>query len=619
MNRDVETSELRVFRTMVHRKFGIFRYSEELRSLGVIAPADQIRSVGLFIERGLGRAREFPRISDDNELESWMRDSISTTLDVEDIGDRPESLHWILLRTGGIVAWNPFREFAELLNYRCGATAYAQARSRLSGKGINVHLLDTWGMAEQFVNKQLPRATRSFDLVRGRGREEQWLASVFYRFALNEVFSDRSNRANLEELTSAFTITPEQRLEQEQQIRALVELPGALAQLPRPTRSAIELYFGFDGPERTVAEVANRIGISEYVARSTLIQGLAQLAARLNVDGVFTRQEFSLLQLTFGQGRDITQAARELNIDVKAARQLAIQITTRFHNALRPRTVARSIVSKGSKEENMTGRLTAPALEDRLIPDVLRGLKKTPRIRNRESSNLFEANLGGRWTLVTRVRDVIANDQDLLTELTDSNVPLEWVAVPDPTVERADRLDDEEEWNEALARIRQRSWIVAETLLVLCRDSDEGRALFEQEEESRITERIHRTLSGLSVEIESAMPASIRKQPRVRFLIEVRGALDVSGTWETDDAADGIALDLRALILESAATFGELSYSHGSVLVDVLVKHLAEGGTVTLPGFSVADESSSEVIYLLWIPPTLTVESEPRPQLLESA
>jgi hypothetical protein len=162
----------RVERTLVHKKFEIFRYSNELEKYGIIGPSEQIVAIGRFIEEGLGRATKLPRLSDREALNQWMNRAIAEVITRwRKVQYVLEPLELLALRAGIFVAWNPYIDLSELLNARCGDKAYALAASRLRTRGFDVNLPDLSVLTEQFLLFYLPRAVRSFDPRRSTGRE----------------------------------------------------------------------------------------------------------------------------------------------------------------------------------------------------------------------------------------------------------------------------------------------------------------------------------------------------------------------------------------------------------------------------------------------------------------
>lgn len=332
---------LRVERTLLHRKFGVFRYAEGLAQHGISTPSEQIVVIGRFIVDELGRATTFPRLSNDEAVERWMQQAIAAEISrLRQSGFTLEPLGIIALRAGFFIAWNPYIDFAELLSAQCGREAYPRVATRLRARGFDVALADLSALTRQFLRFRLPQAVRGFDLAYGHGKEAAWLATVFYRFTLNQLLSDRKNQQHLEilRLEAEVATIPEAMLEEQERERALSALPNALDRLPFQDRSALELYFGFHGREHTLAEVAQELGVSAYLARTAITRGLARLAALLGVPGPLDEEEFALLQLLLGEGMELARAAKQLQITPNHSRQVVARIGSKFRLGLRLRT-----------------------------------------------------------------------------------------------------------------------------------------------------------------------------------------------------------------------------------------------------------------------------------------
>ena len=209
-------------------------------------------------------------------------------------------------------------DFAELLNYRCGAKAYASATAKLRSRGLQSTLVDVLGITEHFQLSVLPKAVKTFDLIKGQGHEEAWLTTVFYRHGLRSLLADRANRSHLEAF-SEYSVIEEPVAPAWTEIDT-TEIVSAVQQLPPIENAALRLYFGFDGPERTLAEIGAEIGHSEYKARSAIVRGLGRLAVQLGLQGVFDQREAAILRLTLVDGASLANAAKVLGISYAEAR-----------------------------------------------------------------------------------------------------------------------------------------------------------------------------------------------------------------------------------------------------------------------------------------------------------
>jgi RNA polymerase sigma factor (sigma-70 family) len=600
----------RVERTLLHKQFEIFRYSSALEKQGVVSPSEQIVAIGRFIEEGLGKATQLPRLSDREALDHWM------ALGITEVTTRWRKAHSVLeplellaLRAGFFVAWNPYRDLSELLNARCGSQAYPLAAARLRARGFEVRLPDLLALTEPFLRFYLPRAVRSFDPRRSAGREVTWLATVFYRFALGQCISDQKNRHHLEVLraTGTTVTTLENVLEERAKEEMLAVLPVALEQLPAQEQLALTLYFGFSGREYTLSEVAGELGVSEYLARTAIARSIARLAASLGVQGPLDEQESALLRLLFVTGMDLKSAAKELQIDLKQAHHLTARILHKFRQGLRSRTTLPSQrLTRPRKDHPMDNTLV---LSDEDIIAELKHLSQPPSLRTTSTGELL-ANIASNWVPVARIRKLIERSA-LLQMLQELHIPLDWLAIPDTTLERADVPDDAPEWAQALQELGQRSWVTAEALYHQCCDEAEHEhCLFVDEEADQTIERVHRTLAGVAQAIEMELPLALRRQGTARFRILWQEDEQVLGGWE--GVSHGRRMDVRALAEESAELLGELPPQAVQVFVRVFIREIFAGDT-TPPGFRRVAESTAKTVWLEWLAPQVTGRSLTRP------
>jgi DNA-directed RNA polymerase specialized sigma24 family protein len=243
-------------------------------------------------------------------------------------------------RTEGVLEWDSFGEFSELLNYCIGSKSYLAAEAKLRSRGFQSSLIDLLGITENFLLSALPKAVRSFDLMRGDGHESAWLTTVFYRYALRVLLADRVNRSHLEALTDSvpaeIPTTEPWHFTVQDDIQEKIR--SALAQLPLTQRTALRLYFGVDGPEKTLSEIGGTLGCSEYVARTAVVYGLALLGLMLGVQGPINQQAADLLELTLLKGMPLLDAARVLNLSYAEARRVYAAVGRTFRRGLRERT-----------------------------------------------------------------------------------------------------------------------------------------------------------------------------------------------------------------------------------------------------------------------------------------
>src|SRR6266498_3023323 len=331
----------RVERTLLHKKIGLFGYSREFGKYGIGSPYMQIVFIGRIISEQMEKTQRLPLLSDEAEIKKWLQNAVEKQANREsDKAPKWEPLDHLALRTARVVAWNPYRDFAELLNAYCGPRAYQNAANKLGRHGYEVSIDDLSELTQPFLKLSLERAVRSFDPMIGLGREAEWLTTVFYRFALKHVVSDRQNKLNLEELRSAEAESPSplEELEAAAKESALSVLPEAMDQLPEEDRRALELYFGFHGRERTLAEIARELGTSQYLVRAKIVRSLGTLASKLGIQRDLGDKEYALVQMLFGEGMDVKIAAKRLDISEREVRSILERINEKFNEGLRRRT-----------------------------------------------------------------------------------------------------------------------------------------------------------------------------------------------------------------------------------------------------------------------------------------
>ncbi len=335
-------------RKRLHQHIGVFGYSAEFTRLGVVTASSQIRGIGAFLTH-LATAADLPIVGgDQSPVSSWIGQRLSTVAcNLPSVSSLEE------LQSGvpPFLEWDGAGDFAELLNLLSGDRAYSSAAAKLRSRGFETSLIDLLGLTEQFQLVVLRNAVRSFDLRRGEGHEDAWLTTVFYRYALRSLLADRANRSYLSALDSRSALeipsaSDDSHWTEEQGALLLSNLP----RLPPLERTALQLYFGFDGPEKTLAEIGDVLQCSEFKARSAVIRGMAALTALTDSPAGLTAIERTLLQQTTVEGRSLAAVAKSLGLSYLEARDLYSRIGRRFGVGLRKRTVSRP---QGAEKEDL--------------------------------------------------------------------------------------------------------------------------------------------------------------------------------------------------------------------------------------------------------------------------
>jgi len=586
--------------TILHKRFGVFRYSQVLEGLGITAPFSQIAAIGRVIT-WLSKAQSLPYIEEEPALVEWMTNAIGAALQ-DNRALLIEPLHLLVLRSQKHVAWNTYGDFAELLNYRCGPTAYTQAGSRLRSHGFSVGVPEISALAGTFVLGCLPQAVRSFDPVRGAGHEHAWLQTVFYRFALRLLVADREQQWSLDLLAGPDPGPPSDsgHTKSGGDVRMLERIPDLVEQLPTDSRTAIELYFGFHGREHALVELAQRLNCSEYIARTTLIDAIAEVAVRLGIKGPLEANEYKILQCVVEKGMDVNATAKYCGIAPNRVRTLMTSVGRKFADGLRTRTRTPILDSVRQRRirEMATRMVVFEELTDAEVLSALKDLRKTPELR-KSSSDEFEAKLGSAWIPVARVRALLLNDAGALKTLSGLNAPLEWVVIPDHQLERADLNEDFLRTRELLRRSGERVWTNSTVLFErCCAEAPVGTVAFLPQKREETVESIYRTLIGIVQILDAARPVA---GPHVSLRLRVeRSAPDrVAVYWEHGTAER--SYDLSRLLIQEAKAVGEFNSIDAAHFAKATVEELFALQAV-LPGFSIAEEHTAQTLWLARAP-----------------
>lgn len=597
----------RVERTLLHKKIGLFGYSREFARRGIVSPYLQVFLIARIIAEHMRRAQQLPSLSDEAEVKGWLENAVEEQIS-DEITQQAKvgSLDKLALTTVGVIAWNPHRDFAELLNAYCGPKAYDNVANKLNRQGYHVGIDDLSELTQPFLRLSLGRAVRSFDPEVGIGRETEWLTTVFYRFILKHVISDQQNKLSLEEIKAAEIASPSpmEELESESRESALFFLPEALDRLPEQDRKALELYFGFHGRERTLNEIATELGTSQYLARAQIVQSLGVLASKLGIERDLDQNEYSLLQMLFGEGMEIRVAAKKLEISEREVRSKLQRIKKKLNEGLRERTKKPwkyDAQTELSEESTMS---TEFMLSDEQIISGLKQLIKTPELC--PSENGLQARISNRWVPVRRVQEVVFRrhaGEGLIPSLEEKGINLGWLITPDSMSERADLPADYYERGEELQAIADRAWITAEVLYVRTLEkANEYKVSIPAEPKQEGVERVYRTLGGISQAIERELPRSLRRKGECYFRMERRRSGEVTGAWE------GGGEDQRFEMLREfkyrAALLGELPEEVAVLLTEVMIEEIFEGD-MTLPSFRRLDQSTRETVWFKLLPRTI--------------
>ncbi len=596
--------------TQLHQGFGIFRYSETLEQCGFETPSKQICAIALFVTEALPQMRK--RVPDgETAVIVWMENALQRWASKRGNGVvQCSPLLELQARVSGVVRWDLCRDFAELLNFRCGPEAYTRATWKLRNLGYTPGLLDATDITEQFVDVILPSAVRIFDPVRGSGREVAWLSTVFYRAALRSANSDRVRRNQLNALAECRPVSPSEPDISEEETRALLQLPQAMEKLDPDERVALELYFGFHGPEHTLSDISGILGSSGFRARSTIVRGLARLAVELQAYGHgLSPSEVQLMQLVFGDGIDLSVAARILNLQPNRARAIIGGIGEKFRSGLRLRTTTKlSDLAQNdlapNNEESMasTAKVDGETLKKSHILERLQRLRGVPPFRVKDGN--VEVELGqGRWYSYREVQDLAKKYATLLES---SEAPLAWLSVPGKA--------DQHQKPACVEDLGKHVWQTAGALFDLLQE--ENPAEFQPEHRDEQVYALYRVLSSVALTFKEELTQSMRRSGVKIFRVRLTQDKRDLGQWlqppVIEIAPTGCSgeIDIGEAVTNACFLLDAFSGDAPSDVARVLCREIFKDTSFAFPGFIRNETSHPECVDFERLPPKLADQLE---------
>src|SRR6516164_461409 len=286
-------AEHRLLRTIAYQRFGVFRARELLVEKGVTVPSDQLAAVACFLENGLAKEKDLSYVLGPSDtVEAKLRSMLEGALVKfgSSLGAYLRPLSHLALQMQGLLAWDPFQDFAELLTAACGPV-YSRVAAKIRSR-LEVNVFEVADLSDQFVLSALPRAVRKFDLDSGRGVEAKWLETVFYRYCLKRTLANAQAQRQLKDLSPTRIEGMEDASTSEPDPPGVAQLHDALQRIPEVERQAVELYYGLQRQEHSLKELAAALSCTEYHARSAVLRGLARLSAILHVRGGLDNEEY---------------------------------------------------------------------------------------------------------------------------------------------------------------------------------------------------------------------------------------------------------------------------------------------------------------------------------------
>jgi DNA-directed RNA polymerase specialized sigma24 family protein len=478
-------------------------------------------------------------------------------------------------------AWDPHDALAELIVADCGAQAIRSVKGRLSSAGLGMGYGELHDVSTAFVNAHLRAAVRSFDPVRGEGKEAAWLSTVLYRYALQHGLISRRLDSNFEAVLEVRDPAPsfEEREELKESERALRMLPGAIERLPKLQRNAIALYFGLSGREHAIKEVAQALDTNFYFARLAVVQGVVALAAELGAEGLLSQDDLKLARALFVEGEDAGDAARALGISRATVKSRMSQIGDKVKASLRQRTVVPSFPSDG-------GDTAMPQSPDVLSASLWRDLT-THRWRM-ERLDLGEVVVIGEQTKepvsVERARRLLRDRVDELVAA-GGQIEEDVARLFAPQGPREDLSEEDAQWASLLQTAVQSSLQGVETLVQRWKEDAEKAGVGFSLTDAELAERVRDSLATVTSALEQAMPRAGRRQGTAQLWIRFgKSEQDAVFGW-VDVPEKGEPMRLLPLIRHRLGFVGDFEGLGLDLLARCTVRGLQEGWAA-LPRFT---------------------------------
>jgi DNA-directed RNA polymerase specialized sigma24 family protein len=568
--------------------------------------------------------------------------------------------------------WDARSLTGHLMAVHCGPYMLRNARRRLVEHGIAVDYVELHDIAATFANDYLVDAMRSFDPSRGEGREEPWITTVFFRYALPRVAALRTNRANFEltvEVGDTST-TPESMIEARRRFQLLEQVEREVQQLPDAQRTALQHYFGFDTHEHTLSEVAGVLGTSVHMARLAITAALGSLASRMQADAVIGRENLELARLLFQERLDVREAASSLGISSSEARSRAKSLSVSLRASLRARTTSRipssftksggpvststpiakfdypnqiatgfsvpdssTVYSAAGAETLLTEAARAAALAEaqaQRVNTMVDTIEAQARVqpgspwKGRELAVGLSDGILYRDTsqgpeevgALDRVRDVLARDAALYDRLAtaleaigDDTLLVHLFAPLEGDFDLVRRdISEYQDQLDALVGDAARSSHAIATAIV-------GRLPLELTDSAdgrTFVDRVRSSLAVALAALDSEMPWDARKSGGARLsLWKADGQVSVA--WMTPSAQASDAFDMVALLADRLISVGGFYHEESRALAESAAEGFMDG-TIELPGFERQGSDEPERRFFLWTEPTVDLVKTERTQ-----
>lgn len=571
---------------------GFFALAESLAERGSFSPARKVfliaRSLSMVAASGLNPAKQ------DDALESVLDDALNqSTAMFADKALVPLSA----LRLSSEPTWDPYIALSELMLIDCGAFAMRSVKHRLNAAGVGLSYPELHDIATAFANAHLCTAVRSFDPVRGEGKEGAWLSTVLYRFALRHALLAHRLEANF---ALAFDVAdpsplPDELFEAKSREAALQILPAAVSHLPRVQQKAIVLYFGLSGREHAVREVAARLKTNPYYARLAISSGVVSLAVELGAGGLLSAEELSLARILLEENEDVDSAARKLGKSRSEIRRQVSLVARKVASSLRRRTVLpRSRTYRGASEMANETDLTGLYLADDIIHGRL-------TLEHKGNDVLVSGGHLSEPISIEFAREVLISQLDKLTSA-GTQIEADLAAIFAPQGTRDDISEEDEAWGVLLFKAVEASRYAVVPLVERFKEEAQNLNIPIAFDDNELTERVRDSLATVTAALEQAMPRHSRKKGTGLVWIKFgEQPEDAIFGWEQSTRGEIEPVSLLDLVHHRLSVVGDFDGAELTLLADCVVAGLQQGWA-TLPRFTRVD-THNDTLRLSWKQP----------------
>jgi hypothetical protein len=517
------------------------------------------------------------------------------------------------LRLASEPQWDPHVAMAEIMVADCGADAIRSAKSRLDSSGVRLGYEELHDLSTVFVNSHLRGAVRSFDPVQGEGKEAAWLSTVFFRFALRHGLIARGLESNLDLAAEVRDSSPEPdiQLELAAEQRSLELLPGALARLPSLQRDALRLYFGLEGREHAIKEVAAALRTNSYYARLAITSGLMGLASEMGAVGLLSQGDLGLAKALFVEGRDASSVAVDLGVTRSELLKRTSTIAKQVSASLRHHTVV------PKNQASAGGKVMSVAAVD--LPLLFREFqaKRLDFSRDDEGHVLVVGQELSAPLPVEQLREeLIKHSEEMSRFESELEEVVARVFAPEASERRDDLPPDQQQWIEMLGRAELASREDVRSLVSMWTQAAERKGVaIDDGQLVHAEERIRDSLATVSTALVESMPRKLRRTgSAVLWVTFGPSPAESRFSWDGSEGRESFPT-LHSLVRQRLGMVGDFRGEPLDLLATCVIQALHAGHSY-LPDF---DRTSSKSkahgdTRLVWTRAAIKTETLTKPQ-----